>query len=215
MRAPGIGGPSGTGHGCRKSNWGARRAGDVARLSGRVDALTIRREQLEATIGELAPASPWAKDVARLRCLRGIDTLTAVGLCAEVRDFARFERPAQLMSYLGLVPAEHSTGEARRQGHITKPGSSLARSLLIEAAWHYRHPPRLGAKLKGRQQEQPASAVAIAWKAQQRLYQLWRRPDSKRGKRRRLVVVAIARHLTGFCWAIVNTDTSPDPTHTD
>jgi len=172
---------------------------------GAIDALTIRREQLETTISELAPASPWAQDIASLRCLRGIDTLTAVGLCAEVGDFARFERPAQLMSYLGLVPSEKSTGEARRQGHITKSGSSLARWLLIEAAWHYRHPPRLGAKLKSRQDEQPAAVIAVSWKAQQRLYQLWRRLDGKRGKRRQLVAVAIARHLAGFCWAIVNT----------
>jgi transposase len=95
----------------------------------------LRREQLEATIAELAPVSPWAADVARLRCLRGIDTLSAVGLAVEVGDFARFERPAQPMSYLGLVPSEHGTGEHRRQGQITKSGSSLARWLLIEAAW--------------------------------------------------------------------------------
>jgi len=146
---------------------------------GAIDALVIRREQIETTIGELAPASPWARDIARLRCLRGIDTLTAVGLCAEVGDFQRFERPAQLMSYLGLVPSEKSTGEARRQGAITKSGSSLARWLLIEAAWHYRHPPRLGAKLNRRQQDQPAAVIAISWKTQQRLYQLWRRLDTK------------------------------------
>jgi transposase len=175
---------------------------------GAIDALVIRREQLEATIAELAPASRWAGDIARLRCLRGIDTLSAVGLCAEVGDFARFERPAQLMSYLGLVPSERSTGEARRQGAITKSGSSLARWLLIEAAWHYRHPPRLGTKLQRRQQGQPAAVVALSWKTQRRLYQLWRRLDHKRGKRRQLVAVAIARHLVGFCWAIVNLDPS-------
>jgi transposase len=177
---------------------------------GAIDALIIRRDQVEATIGELAPASPWASDIARLRCLRGVDTLTAVGLCAEVGDFRRFERPAQLMSYLGLVPSEHSTGENRRQGAITKSGSSLARWLLIEAAWHYRHPPRRGVKLARRQQGQPAPVIAISWKTQQRLYHLWRRLDTKRGKRRQLVAVAIARHLAGFCWTIVNTETRTD-----
>ena len=77
----------------------------------------------EAAIGELLPDSPWAETAARLRCLRGIDTLTAVGLCAEVSDFTRFARAGQLMSFLGLVPSEHSSGQTRRQGQITKSGS--------------------------------------------------------------------------------------------
>jgi transposase len=80
----------------------------------------------------------------RLLCLRGIDTLSAVGLCAEIGDFERFERPKQLMSCLGLVPSEDTSGEKRRQGAITKSGSRHARRLLIEAAWHDRRPPRLG-----------------------------------------------------------------------
>lgn len=88
--------------------------------TGAIDALIIRRDSLEATIARLIPGSPLEHTVARLRCLRGIDTLSAVGLAAEVGDFARFERPAQLMSYLGLVPSKHTTGEKRRQGAITK-----------------------------------------------------------------------------------------------
>ena len=75
---------------------------------GAIDALQIRRDTLEATIGELIPSSPWAQDIARLRCMRGIDTLTAVGLCAEINDFERFAHPKQLMSYVGLVPSENS-----------------------------------------------------------------------------------------------------------
>jgi transposase len=176
---------------------------------GAIDALIIRRDTLEATIAELIPGSPLELAVARLRCLRGIDTLSAVGLAAEVGDFHRFERPAQLMSYLGLVPSEHTTGETRRQGAITKTGSRHARRLLVEAAWHYRRPPRHGTTLARRQDGQPPAAVAISWKAQQRLHQLWRRLDQKRGKRRTIVAVAIARHLAGFCWAIVNTDQQP------
>jgi len=89
-----------------------------------------------AGIVELVPGSPWADTVARLRCLRGIDTLSAVGLCAEVGDFQRFERAARLMSYLGLVPSENSSGQTRRQGAITKTSSRHARRLLVEAAWH-------------------------------------------------------------------------------
>ena len=103
---------------------------------GAIDVLESRREQLERAINDLIPGSPYALAVARLRCLRGIDTLTAVGLCTEIGDFTRFARPAQLMSYLGLVPSENTTGESRRQGAITKTGSRHARRLLVEAAWH-------------------------------------------------------------------------------
>ena len=115
---------------------------------GAIDALVVRRDALERSIGRLVPASPWAETVARLRCLRGIDTLSAVGLCAEVGDWRRFERPGRLMSYLGLVPSEHSSGEQRRQGPITKSGSRHARRLLVEAAWHYRRRPANGRALR-------------------------------------------------------------------
>jgi transposase len=175
---------------------------------GAIDTLIIRRDTVQATISELAPACPWAQQIARLRCLRGIDTLSAVGLCSEIGDWHRFARPSELMSYLGLVPSERSTGEQRRQGQITRSGSQHARRLLIEAAWHYRRLPRIPAKLERRQQGQPAGVIAIAWKAQQRLHRQWRRFD-QRGKRRTLAAVAIARQLAGFCWAITTTDIDP------
>jgi hypothetical protein len=108
---------------------------------GAVDALVVRRGALEGAIEELVPSSPWADEVARLRSMRGVNTLTAIGLCAEVGDWARFPRPAQVMSYLGLVPSEQSSGEQRRQGTITKSGSQHGRRLLVEAAWHYRRDP--------------------------------------------------------------------------
>ena len=139
-----------------------------------------------------------------MRCLRGIDTLSAVGLCAEIGDFARFERPAQLASYLGLVPSEHSSGASRRLGAITKTGSRHARRLLIEAAWHYRRPPRIGKPLAARQHGQDPAVIAIAWKAQQRLHHVWRRLNQQRAKRSTIVAVAVARELAGFCWAIAN-----------
>jgi transposase len=132
---------------------------------GAIDALVLRRDTLEATIGEVIPGSPLAATVARLRCMRGLDTLTAVGLAAEIGDFQRFERPSQLMSYVGLVPPEHTSGQTRRQGAITKTGSGHARRLLVEAAWHYRRPPRKGTTLERRQDGQPQLAVAISWKA--------------------------------------------------
>jgi transposase len=101
---------------------------------GAIDAIAIRRDALEKIIADLIPGSPWAQTVARLRCLRGIDTLSAVGLCAEVGDFARFERAGNLMSSIGLIPSEATSGEKRRQGAITKTGSRHARRLLVEAA---------------------------------------------------------------------------------
>jgi transposase len=202
------------------STWGPRHRAWLTRIDldqpgaqatlldylGAIDALAIRRDALQSQIGELVAASPWAPMVARLRCLRGIDTLSAVGLCVEVGDFERFDRAGRLMSYLGLVPSENSSGESRRQGAITKTGSRHARRLLVEAAWHYRKAPARGKTLERRQDGQPANVVAISWQAQQRLHRVWRRLDGERGKRRTIVAVAVARELAGFCWAIARAD---------
>ena len=168
---------------------------------GAVDALVHRREQLERGIIARLDTSPWAADAARLRCLRGINTLTAAGLCAEIGDFERFARAEQLMHYVGLVPCEDTTGEQRRLGAITKTGSGHARRLLVEAAWHYRHTPRIGRALADRQDGQNALTIAIAWSAQQRLHRTWQRLE-QRAKRRTIIAVAAARELAGFCWAI-------------
>jgi transposase len=168
---------------------------------GAVEALLHRRDWLEREIARLVPDSPWAEAVRRLRCLRGVDTLSAVGLCGEIGDFDRFAKASQLMSFLGLVPSESSTGNQRRLGSITRSGSRHARRLLVEAAWHYRRQPRIGKELERRQVGQPAEAVAISWSAQRRLHRLWRRMEH-RGKRRTLIAVAAARELAGFCWAI-------------
>jgi transposase len=186
----------------------AERGAQVTLLDylGAIDALIVRRDALEAAIGQLVRDSPWAETVARLRCLRGIDTLSAVGLCAEIGDWQRFARAGQLMSYLGVVPSENSSGERRRQGAITKSGSRHARRLLVEAAWHYRRAPAKGQALKRRQDGQSPRVIALSWKAQQRLHHTWRRLDADRGKRRTIVAVAVARELAGFCWAIANAD---------
>ena len=168
---------------------------------GAIDALAHRRDQLEREIVALVPDSPWVVQVGRLRCLRGVDTLTAVGLCAEVGDFERFARAEQLMSYVGLVPCESTTGQQRRLGSITKTGSGHARRLLIEAAWHYRPRPRIGKALTDRQSGQPAEAIAVAWSAQQRLHRTWARLE-QRAKRSTIIAVAAARELAGFAWAV-------------
>jgi transposase len=127
---------------------------------GAVDALRLRRASLESALAESVGSSPWAQTVARLRCLRGVDTLTALGLCAAVGDFDRFERAKQLISLVGLVPAEQRTGERRWQGPITKSGSLPARRLLVEAARHYRRRPSVGRELERRQRGQdPRSSL--------------------------------------------------------
>jgi transposase len=169
---------------------------------GAVDALLVRRDALEHQMTALVPDSPWAQTIARLRCLRGVDTLTALGLAAEIGDFVRFDRPEKLMSFLGLVPSEHSSGDQRRQGAITKSGSQHARRLLVEAAWHYRRRPSRGRELIRRQEGQAQHVCAISWQAQRRLHRTWQRLDAQRGKRRTLVAVAVARELSGFCWAV-------------
>jgi transposase len=170
-------------------------------VHGAIDALVHRRDALEREILALLPNSPWAVQVGRLRCLRGVDTLTAVGLCAEVGDFERFAKAEQLMSYVGLVPSENTTGEQRRLGQITKTGSGHARRLLVEAAWHYRKRPLISKTLTDRQDGQPPEAIAIAWSAQRRLHRTWTRLEA-RAKRRTIIAVAAARELAGFVWAI-------------
>jgi transposase len=181
-------------------DWPAAQA-TLLDAQGAIDALAHRRGALEREIVAMLPACPWTVQVGRLRCLRGVDTLTAVGLCAEVGDFERFARAEQLMSYIGLVPSESTTGQQRRLGSITKTGSGHARRLLVEAAWHYRKRPTIGKALTDRQQDQPPEAIAVAWSAQRRLHRTWTRLEA-RAKRRTIIAVATARELAGFAWAI-------------
>jgi transposase len=169
------------------------------------DLLLARRDRLERELAELAAESPWAPQIANLRALRGIDTLSATGLCAEIADFERFA-PEGLASYLGLVPCEDSSGEQRRQGAITKAGSKHARRLLVEAAWHYRHRPYVSEKLRRRQRDCDPRAVQIAWAAQRRLYGRWAQLAGRRGKRETKVAVAVARELSAFCWEVARLD---------
>jgi transposase len=168
------------------------------------EVLLARRDRLDALISEQAAAEPWAATVGRLRCLRGVDTLTAVGLVAEIGDFAAFAHPKQVASFVGLVPSEQSSGERRRQGSITKAGSGHARRLLVEAAWHYRRRPALSVKLRRRQHGQPPAAIDAAWRAQLRLHRRWQHLDAARGKKRTTVATAVARELACFVWEIAH-----------
>jgi transposase len=167
-------------------------------LSG-VEMLVARRAALIAALEQVIPASRHAPTIARLRCFRGIDTLSAAGLCAEVGDWQRF-RPKQLSGFLGIVPTERTSDTKRRQGSITKAGSVHARRLLVEAAHHYRHQPSVGTAVARRQEGQDPRAIEVAWRAQRRLHQRWAVLAGQRRKPAGVVAIACARELAAFCW---------------
>jgi transposase len=159
-----------------------------------------RRDALDRAIVELAAEPPFADIVARLVCLRGVATLTALALTVEIGDWTRFG-PRSLGPFLGLTPSEDSTGERRRLGAITKTGNTHARRLLVEAAWHQRRPLRASATPTRRRQGQSAAVRARADQSGRRLHQR-RHALERRGKRRTIVAVAVARELAGHCWAL-------------
>lgn len=165
-----------------------------------------RRGALVAALEELVPDSPHAQTIARLRCFRGIDTLSAAGLCAEVSDFHRFARPKLLSGFLGIVPRERTSDEKRRQGAITKAGSSHGRRLLVEAAHHYRHQPAIGVGLRSRQLGQDPRVCEVAWRAQRRLHSRWCALGARRGKPAGVTAIACARELAAFVWEAATLD---------
>lgn len=160
-----------------------------------------RIKSLESALEEVAQSERYAGPVGWLRCFRGIDTVTAITLIAEIHDFRRFEHPRQLMSYLGLTPSEHTSSGEPNRGGITKAGNTRVRRMLIEAAWHYRHRPTVGVRLKRRREGQPERVIAIADKAQQRLCRRYHRLTIGSHKPPPKAVVAIARELVGYLWA--------------
>jgi len=174
----------------------------LAEYRGAVEQLLARVAELDHEIAALAATAPYGERVGWLRCFRGIDTLAAMTLLAEIGDFQRFARPRQLMAYLGLVPSEASSGDRMQRGSITKAGNTHVRRILVEVGWHYRHPPRLGAALARRSQGQPPSIRAQAWRAQLRLHRRYRQLVGH-GKRPPIAVVACARELVGFLWAVL------------
>lgn len=139
--------------------------------------------------------------VDALQALRGVQFIVAVTIVAELGDLSRFDKPSQLMSYLGLTPSEYSTGDHRRQGAITKTGNAHARRALIEGAWAYRYPAKVSRHLQLRLEQLPKPIQDISWKAQVRLCKRYRQLLA-RGKHVNRVVVAIARELSAFMWAI-------------
>ena len=160
-----------------------------------------RRDDLDERIERLAISPAYKAQVDRLGCFRGISTIAAMTLITEIGDWRRFERPGQLMAFLGLVPSEHSSGDRQNRGPITKAGNSRCRHVLVQAAWSYRHRPVMGADLKRRQRGQPADVVAHAWKAQHHLNKVYGRIAARKSSR--IAVVATARELVGFLWAVM------------
>src|SRR3984885_14827689 len=151
-------------------------------LIASVDGLSTRKTAIAERLSRLAEDEQWWPTVARLRCFRGVDTLTAFALHLELGgDWQRFKGANALSAWLGLTPSLHQSGESSHQGSITKTGSGLARRLLVESAWHYGRPPRIGATLQNRQLGQPDHVLQIANRAQHRLHRVYHRMRS-RGK---------------------------------
>lgn len=171
-----------------------------------VELLVARRGSLLATLDDAIPGCSHAQTIAALRCFRGIDTLTAAGLCAEVGDWSRFPKPKHVAGFLGIVPSEHTSDVKRRQGSITKAGPGHARRLLVEAAHHYRHHPAIGVTVARRQAGQDPRVIAVAWKAQRRLHQRWQLLAGQRRKPAGVVAIACARELAAFCWEAATID---------
>ena len=195
--------------------WGARHRAWLAnqkfvhpeqRLA--IEELLLAERQAGERIARLEQAirsavADWslAPVVPALQAMRGIDLVSAVTILAEIGDLSRFASPRQLMAYLGLVPSERSTGESVKRGSITKAGNGRARRVLVEAAWAYRHPPRVGYEKQAQVAAAPVRAREIAWKAQVRLCKRFR-TLSRKGKKSTVVATAIARELAAFIWAI-------------
>ena len=172
-------------------------------FEGYLAEILHRRDQV-ATIADaiaaMATEAPYAKPVGWLRCFRGIDVLTAMTIVTELHSIERFTSPRQLMSYLGLVPWEDSSGETKHKGGITKTGNRRVRRVLVQTAWNQRSRPGLSAALKARRIGQPAWAIQLADHAMRRLHKTYWRLVNK-GKLPKVAAVAVARELVGFLWA--------------
>lgn len=172
----------------------------LEQIEGRLSALDARLEAF-------AQEAPYQEPVGFLRCFRGVDTRTALAVVAELHDVRRFASAPALMAYLGMVPSEASSGGKERRGTITKAGNGRLRRLLVEAAWHYRHRPAVSASLRARRAGQPGRVIALADRAQHRLYARHGRLLA-RGKAHNKIVIALGRELVGFLWAALTPEKS-------
>ncbi|MDP3972558.1 MAG: IS110 family transposase [Candidatus Nanopelagicales bacterium] len=200
--------PDGKAWTTRHDAWLGRQTFDDLALRTTFDAsheavltTAARRDRLDEVIKVIAADSEYTPMVARLGCLRGVSTLTGLGLAVEVGDWSRFTG-ATIASFVGLVPSEHSSGASRSQGPITKTGNAHARRLLVEAAWHHRKPYRVpGKAMRARWEQAPPAAAARGNEGNRRLHQRWGVFDDHK-KRPVIANVAIARELAGWCWSL-------------
>jgi transposase len=160
-----------------------------------------RIERLEQAIRVAVPDWSLAEVVTALMAMRGLDLISATSFLAEIGDLSRFQTPRELMAYLGLVPSEDSTGNTVKRGPITKAGNRRARRLLVECAWSYQHPPRIGKDKQAKVAAAPPAVREIAWKAQYRLNKRYR-ALVRRGKLKTVAITAVAREFAGFIWAV-------------
>jgi transposase len=158
-------------------------------------------KRLEVAVAAEVETWSMAPVVRAFQALRGVDLIAAATLTAELGELGRFASPRGLMAYVGLVPSEHSTGKSVVRGAITKAGNRRARQMLVQCAWTYRHPPRVGAKKQARIDQVTPAVAEIAWKAQARLHGRYK-ALIRRGKKKNVVCTALARELVGFLWAI-------------
>jgi transposase len=168
--------------------------------------LKSRIQYLDSQIGDIADSEVYAPSVRKLRAFKGIDTLTAMVLIAEITDFRRFANPRALMAFLGLIPSEDSSGDKQKGGGITKSGNHRCRKMLVESVQHYAKSPHISLKMKNHLAQIDAHSGHIAIKCLKRLHKrYW--ALSMKGKIRPVVITAIARELVGFIWAIMQ----PEP----
>lgn len=170
-----------------------------------IDAVRYYSSRIQGIEKQMyAAKSGWALEpiVEGLMAMRGVNLVTAMGIVSELGDLSRFSKPTQLMAYLGLIPSEHTSGNNRRQGGITKSGNGQVRRLLIESGWCYRFAARKSREIEQRAQKASPEVQEIAWKAQKRLCARYR-DLSERGMSSCKIVTAVARELSGFIWAVV------------
>jgi transposase len=166
-----------------------------------LDARGVELRAIDAEIEAACGRPPMDAAIGRLRCFRGIDSVSAVTIAAEVCDFHRFATATQFMAFTGLIPTEHSSGATERRGSITKTGNAHLRRVLVEAAWSYRHRPGIGIEHRRRSEGQPPDVRAYAWAAQLRLCARFRSLSLRR--QHNVAVVAVARELGGFVWGMM------------
>jgi transposase len=166
-----------------------------------VNEHTDRLQRLEQELQEQVKTWRLQPVVDALEGLRGVQFIVAVTIVAERGDLTRFENPRHVMSYLGLIPSAYSSGERRRQGSLPTAGHTHARRALVEGAWAYRYPAKVSRHIQVRREQLPKPIQDISWKAQVRLCTRFRRLLA-RGKHANQVVVAMARELAGFLWAM-------------